>query len=49
MPSVITIGSEVIGEYVEEISIEVARLGIEDGFGAPWINCFFLRSVPSWV
>ena len=59
MASVMAIGSEVIGECVEEIRIEVVRKilrmvlvssqkDIEDGFGMPWIFSVWC-SVPHWV
>ena len=48
MASVMAIGSEVIGECVEEIRIEVGRRDIEDCFG---VSCGLAirRSVPLWV
>ena len=44
MASVIAIGSEVIGECVEGIRIEVGRRNIEDGFGVLWIFGFALSA-----
>ena len=48
MAAVMAIGSEVIGECVEGIRVEVGRGNIEDGFGMPW-NFSVWYSVPRWV
>ena len=48
MASVMAIGSEVIGECVEQIRVKVMEGSIEDGFGMPWIFSVWC-SVPHWV
>ena len=49
MASVIAIGSEVIGECVEGIRIEVGRRNIEDGFGVHWIFRFCAQGLDGSV
>ena len=48
MASMMAIGSEVIGECVEKISVEVGRRDVEGGFG---VSCGLAmrHSVPCWV
>ena len=49
MASVMVIESEVAGECVEGIRIEVGSRNIEEGFGMPWIFRFCAQGLDGAV